>query len=489
MKRVLTLILSVLMLASASAQEPPQQRQGTGTELTEYVMMGNTQREYVSYVPQNLGSKRPLLVACHGMNQNTVWMKGYMDLQPIADTAKFVTVYPQGIDNSWDISGMRDINYILKLIDVMVEKYDVDPGRVYMTGFSMGGMLTYHAMNKIADRIAAFAPISGYTMSGVTANANVRPIPIIHTHGTADPVVGFGNVQSNLNVWIQHNHCNATPTVTQNYRNTPHITRRVWSGGDDGVEVVLMEMADKGHWVSNDWGVWTADEIWKFCKRYHIDVQWPIVKPEYRPDQKFTSLEAAKGKTFAIVNETEGKAFFGSGAQNLGYEDYPSAFTDDNGGYQFKLEDSSVSGGYLLRLMTPEGSNYHPWGAEDGYLNAQDLATGWCCFILGLKNQNGQDILNGAVWNIEYVDGRGFALKNVGTGKYLHDATNAKYDDPKYFLFCTLKQVTTDVSEKLRVKSEELASASWFTLDGRKLNGQPTEHGIYIVNGKKVVIK
>ena len=33
------------------------------------------------------------------------------------------------------------------------------------------------------------------------------------------------------------------------------------------------------------------------------------------------------------------------------------------------------------------------------------------------------------------------------------------------------------------------ANAHWFTLDGRKLNGKPTQKGIYVVNGQKVVIK
>lgn len=33
------------------------------------------------------------------------------------------------------------------------------------------------------------------------------------------------------------------------------------------------------------------------------------------------------------------------------------------------------------------------------------------------------------------------------------------------------------------------SSDSWYTLDGRKLNGEPTKKGMYIVNGKKVVIK
>ena len=49
---------------------------------------------------------------------------------------------------------------------------------------------------------------------------------------------------------------------------------------------------------------------------------------------------------------------------------------------------------------------------------------------------------------------------------------------------------TTSISEELRVKSEEFAPVTeWYTLDGRKLQGQPTQKGVYIVNGKKTVIK
>jgi len=50
---------------------------------------------------------------------------------------------------------------------------------------------------------------------------------------------------------------------------------------------------------------------------------------------------------------------------------------------------------------------------------------------------------------------------------------------------------TTGMSEELRVKSEEFATAQWYDLQGRKVaNGQkPTAKGLYIVNGKKVVVK
>jgi len=48
---------------------------------------------------------------------------------------------------------------------------------------------------------------------------------------------------------------------------------------------------------------------------------------------------------------------------------------------------------------------------------------------------------------------------------------------------------TTSLNEELRVKNEEFATAQWYTLDGRKLTGVPTQKGVYIVNGKKIIIK
>ena len=449
------------------------------------IKVGGTEREYKIYVPKNLGEKRPLLISCHGMNQDAAYQMNMLDIKSVADTAKFVTVFPEGISKSWDLDGNRDINFVLALIDKMVDDYDIDRGRVYLSGFSMGGMFTYHAMNRIADRIAAFAPISGYPMGGATAKAGVRPIPIIHTHGTSDDVVTFSNVQSALNVWINHNGCPTTATVTKKYRGASHITRRVWGPGNDGVEVVLMEMANKGHWISNDNGVKTGDEIWRFCSRYSIEVDGPVVKPQLQPDHRFASLSELQGKKFAIVNETEGKALYGSDAQNLGYDDYTTAFDDNNSGYLFKLVQSSVSGGYLLRLITPDNAEYSIWG-KPGYLNAQPLSSGWCCFILGLTAGNGEDMENGAVWNIEYEEGKGFALKNVGTGKYLKNATNANNDDPTYFTFCTLSAATTAISS---VQVAPQQSRVIYDLQGRARGTNPSAlpRGIYIIDGKKVV--
>lgn len=261
MKR-LSLILFVLISLSTTFQ-------------AETLIVDNTTRDYIVYAPKNLGSQRPLLISCHGMNQDAGYQKGMLQIEAIADTAKFVTVFPNGIDRGWDISGDRDLRFVQAIIDEMAAKYDIDRNRVYLSGFSMGGMFTYHAMNRMADKIAAFAPISGYPMGGGVYTSS-RPVPIIHTHGTTDDVVGFGGVSSVLAGWVKRNGCPATPTIVKPYR-VGHITKHTWGPGENGVEVVLLELANKGHWISND-VVFTGEEIWNFCKRYSLELKDPTVR-------------------------------------------------------------------------------------------------------------------------------------------------------------------------------------------------------------------
>ena len=158
-------------------------------ETREKIQVGNSTREMLVYVPRNLPDYAPLVISMHGMNQDAAYQKGMANWAAVADTAKFVVVYPEGIDKSWDIGGDRDTKFVEAIIDNMFERYSINKNRVYLSGFSMGGMFTYHAAALIADKIAAFAPISGYDMGGNASSP--RAIPIIHTHGTDDDVVGY----------------------------------------------------------------------------------------------------------------------------------------------------------------------------------------------------------------------------------------------------------------------------------------------------------
>ena len=227
-----------------------------------------------------------------------------------------------------------------------------------------------------------------------------------------------------------------------------------------------------------------------FGKRYAAAVLDVLNNPEaytkkWTIDERLTgSLAALSGKTFAIVNEAEDKALYCSIGQDLAYDDYKTAFDVSNEGYQFKI--SRISGGRSLKLVTPDGEEYQMDG-DIGYLNSQ-AETGDYSFINGLNSQRGYDIPDGAVWDIQYVEDKGWTLRNVGTGKYLKDATAAKYDEPTYFTLCTLKEDTSTAIKTVR-KADSSKDGVIFDLNGRRMNEKNLRPGIYIQNNKKIIIR
>lgn len=369
----------------------------------ETLVVDNTTRDYIIYVPKNLGSQRPLLISCHGMNQDAAYQKGMLQIESIADTAKFVTVFPNGINKGWDISGDRDLRFVQAIIDEMVAKYDIDRNRVYLSGFSMGGMFTYHAMNRIADKIAAFAPISGYPMGGGVYTSS-RPVPIIHTHGTTDDVVGFGGVSGILAGWVKRNGCPSTPITVKPYR-VGHITKHTWGPGENGVEVVLLELANKGHWISND-VVLTGEEIWNFCKRYSLEQKNPTVRIT-DPSSGLTYLtyggasEIAPLAVTAVASDPDGKVvrvdFYDGDALLGSLSDAPYTFVLDDlnkgehliravavddegrtGGSQIIVKVLEPTGSYVFsNTFTTEGTVPEGWATYDGNETRVGFSSGY----------------------------------------------------------------------------------------------------------------
>ena len=176
-------------------------------------------------------------------------------------------------------------------------------------------------------------------------------------------------------------------------------------------------------------GIVTAVYTDFFGTKHTVDI---TIGPAGGTPSSNTDLD---GQEFYILNANANKMFYGSDNQNLGFDE-PSKVLKNTGivGYMFKAEKLEGSN-YLLRLLQLDGTPYNIWGSP-GYLNSQP-ADQWCSFILGLNGQNGQDMEDGAVWEILYETGKGFTLRNIGTGLYLSDAAPAKYENPVYFTFYT----------------------------------------------------
>lgn len=257
-------------------QKEEEQQQETKTQ-TEELLTGVTTGKYVDlyidnrqtavYAPNGAHTNRPLLISCHGMNQDINYQRNETRWEQVADTADFIVAYPSSVGSTWDISGSSDTDYLIDIIKELSKTYKIDETRVYMSGFSMGGMLTYHCMNTIPDYFAAFAPISGFMSAEF--NPATRPVPLIHTHGTGDDVVTYADfagvgAEGMVDGWQKHNKC--TKKTVEQVGNC--CTRTAYTGGECDADVVLMTVAGRGHIPANDNCLHTSRTIWEFVRNY-----------------------------------------------------------------------------------------------------------------------------------------------------------------------------------------------------------------------------
>ena len=101
----------------------------------------------------------------------------------------FVIISPQCPRNvSWS-NKVDDLN---ALLDHIIANYEVDQSRVYLTGLSMGGYVTWKLASENPERFAAIAPICGGGERR-SARRRLKNMPIWVFHGAKDDVVPLEN--------------------------------------------------------------------------------------------------------------------------------------------------------------------------------------------------------------------------------------------------------------------------------------------------------
>lgn len=241
---------------------------GGGKTIRDYKKVSVSGRDVYVYAPSGLAENSPLLLSLHGANQDPDYQQSNTHWETVADTAGFVVAYPKGGEgySAWDISGDQDTKWISAVIDQLVKDYKLNPKRVYLSGFSMGGMFSYHAISKIADKIAAIAPCSGTNVYG--ASKAQRPMPIFHPHGTKDDVLNYSQVDGFLKNYRDQFKCPSQAEVKENYPNSENsATLYSWGPCDNGVYIKHLKLEGRMHSPSHA----DVSDIWNFVKGYDID--------------------------------------------------------------------------------------------------------------------------------------------------------------------------------------------------------------------------
>lgn len=202
MKNVLHLLVQIFFMTVANSAT-------SQSNLFSYETYTNNAGETIKYrqfmSDYDGKSKYPLVIFLHGSGErgddNEAQLKwGVMNFasshvmknhQPIVIAPQC----PEGLSwGNYDYEKMimkseptKPMELLLELIEQAKENLPVDPGRIYITGLSMGGYGTYDALAREPNLFAAAVPVCGG--GDVSKAATFAHIPMWIFHGAKDDVV------------------------------------------------------------------------------------------------------------------------------------------------------------------------------------------------------------------------------------------------------------------------------------------------------------
>jgi polyhydroxybutyrate depolymerase len=207
------------------------------------------ERVYEVHVPPGYtGTTRvPLVMTIHGAHNTISMVRGWSQMNPVADANGFIVAYPQGVDcwNSGSIlpgctAADDDVGFLTTVVADIESHACIDPKRVYATGISNGAMM---AQKLGCDEASVFAAVGGIAGPGGSCNPS-RPISVVYMHGTEDGTVGFSGAERTFTGWGTRNGCTGSPVETYNQGST---VCRTYEQCDAGVEVVFCAITGMGH--------------------------------------------------------------------------------------------------------------------------------------------------------------------------------------------------------------------------------------------------
>jgi polyhydroxybutyrate depolymerase len=262
--------LGVLALLAAGCARTSADPAGTSTpgtavpkgQSTETIEVGGLQRTFHVYLPPSLSLSAPvpLVVFLHGGYGSGTQAERSYGWDAEADRQHFVVVYPDGLDHAWNAGGgccgkpatehVDDVAFVGDVVTTLEQKLPIDPRRVYATGISNGGIMSY----ELACDTTLFAAIGPDSATLLGSCPSPARLSVIHVHGTADTRIpyqggeGSGSahidgpsVPSVVAGWEKVDDC-ASPAVTT----SGSVTTTVASC-PDGRAVELVTIAGAGH--------------------------------------------------------------------------------------------------------------------------------------------------------------------------------------------------------------------------------------------------
>ncbi|MBI5931518.1 MAG: prolyl oligopeptidase family serine peptidase [Chloroflexi bacterium] len=254
----------------------------------ETIQVDGRDRTYIVYTPDSYATSTPmpLVIVLHGGGGHAENAQNMSQMNTVANREGFIVVYPNGNGRlryrllTWNAAdnccgyahdqNVDDVKFIRELIEQLQKDYAIDPNRIYVTGMSNGGMMSYKLACALSDVIAAIAPVSGAFNLAKCEPTN--PVSVIIFHGTADEHVLYDGgssiksidgdrvdqpVSAAVDFWTTHDGCATEPASTT----SGSITTDTYTNCNTGAEVTLVTIDGGGHaWPGGRRGSRSGDQ-------------------------------------------------------------------------------------------------------------------------------------------------------------------------------------------------------------------------------------
>ena len=254
-------------------------RQAAGLESQCYALeIAGQRRTFRAYVPASRSRPLPVILVLHGGGGSGAGMEWLTQrgFNRIADRDGALIVYPDGIGKGWndgrsDLKSVAvrkhvdDLAFLRALPHELAVLAPIDSRRLYSTGISNGGLMSYRLACDAADIFAAVAPVAANLSTELARRCQpARPIAIAILEGTDDPIMPWsgGAIRVLLSTrgtvlstgataarWLELDKCSAfdKPQLTDAVKSDGTAIAEYRAHCAGSAEVVLDEIRGGGH--------------------------------------------------------------------------------------------------------------------------------------------------------------------------------------------------------------------------------------------------
>jgi len=236
---------------------------GPTGDRTVTITSGGAERTFDLHVPATYDptKRAPVVLLFHGYTMSAATLASTTHFAASADARGMILALPIGIGTSFNAgeccgpasaNNVDDVGFTRDMIAALDAEYCVDSKRVSAAGISNGGFFVYRLACELADKIAAIAPVAGVIGMPPASCNPVRPVALLHIHGTGDVQIpyngsagAFRSVAVTVDAFRTKNGCAAgdgTVVYTQG-----DVSCRKWGPCTAGADVELCTVTGGGH--------------------------------------------------------------------------------------------------------------------------------------------------------------------------------------------------------------------------------------------------